>query len=183
MSRNIPDHVPVEKATQAGRLISGQLTASSLPRLQGVVAEARSDDERLNVALQFGRDENGRPVVEVSVHGAVMLTCQRTLQPFLYTLESTSTVALVASEAEAASLPESLEPVLCEQGEVQVMALVEEEVLLALPLRPVSPESEAIQAVDDPAVTADDRQRPFAEVEALEALAEQLKRKASGSDK
>jgi len=182
MSRDIPDHVPLDKATQAGRLITGQLAVSKLPRLQGVVAEQRSDQEQLNVALQFGRDENGWPVVEVSVQGAVMLTCQRTLAPFLCTLESSSTVALVTSESEATSLPEALEPVLCEQGEVRLIELVEEEVLLALPLRPVSPESTPMQALDDTAAVVDDRQRPFAEVESLEALAEQLRHKARSTE-
>lgn len=181
MSRDVPDHVPLEKATQAGRLIVGELAVKRLPRLQGVVAQQRSDEEKLKVTLQFGRDEEKRPVVEVGVTGAVMLTCQRTLQPFLCRLESLSTVALVTSEHEAESLPEGLEPVLCEQGQVGIIELVEEEVLLALPLRPVSPESAPIQAVSETAA-AHDRQRPFAEVEALEALAEQLKRKAGVSD-
>lgn len=183
MSRDIPDQVPLDKATQASRLISGQVAVNTLPRLQGVVAEPRSDDEQLDVALQFGRDKESRPVVEVSVEGAVMLICQRTLQPFLHKLESHSTVALVTSEDEAESLPEGLEPVLCEQGQVRLVELVEEEVLLALPLRPVSPESAPMQAVSDAAAVADDRQRPFAEVEALEALAAELKRKAGLSEK
>lgn len=183
MSRNIPDLVPLDKATQAGRLVCGQLSVCRLPRLQGLVADQRSDGEQLNVALQFGRDKESRPVVEVSVQGAVMLTCQRTLMPFLYELESSSTVALVTTEAEAESLPDTLEPVLCEQAQVRVIDLVEEEVLLVLPLRPVSPSSKPMQSVTDSEAAADDRQRPFAEVEALEALAEQLKRKASVSDK
>jgi len=183
MSRDIPDHVQLDKATRSGRLVSGQLKASALPRLQGVLADHSSDDEVLNVSLQFGLDPEGRPVVEVSVSGAVMLTCQRTLVPFLQPLESSSTVALVTSEAEAEALPEALEPVICEHGQVRLLDLIEEEVLLGLPLRPVSPDSQPMRVEAAAADPADDRQRPFAEADAMAALAEQLKWKAGSSDK
>jgi uncharacterized protein len=183
MSRDIPDHVHLDKATRARRLVSGQLKASELPRLQGVLADHVSDDEVLNFRLQFGLDLEGRPVVEVNVSGSVTLTCQRTLMPFMQPLESTSMVALVASEAEAEALPDALEPVFCEHGQVQLIDLIEEEVLLGLPLRPVSPDSQPMRVEAEAAKPADDRQRPFAEADAMAALAEQLKLKARPSNK
>ena len=145
MSRNFPEQVQLSKATSSALQVTGEVSVDALPRLQGLIA-TQNAGRRIVFTLQFGVDTESWPVVEVSVAGPLVLLCQRSLAPFDYALAAKSTVVLVASEEEADKVPEHLEPMICEGGVVPVLALVEEEILLALPLRPVSPGSVPIEA-------------------------------------
>ena len=55
-------------------------------------------------------------------------------------LDSTTHVALILAEADAAEVPEDLEPVLAHDGRISAGELVEEELLLALPIVPLHEE-------------------------------------------
>jgi len=52
---------------------------------------------------------------------------------------------LLAREEDAAALPEQREPLLLEHGTLQPRKVIEDELLLALPLVPVKPGSEILQ--------------------------------------
>jgi uncharacterized protein len=94
------------------------------------------------------------------------MTCQRTLKRFAQPIDSTSDVAVVASESEADALPEDLEPKLVPDGRLRLVELVEDELLLALPLVPRDPASEPVGEAEQ----ADDESEasgPFAALEKL----------------
>ena len=69
----------------------------------------------------------------------------RTLQPFEWPVEVDSRLGLLASEEDAAALPGQCEPLLLEHGTLQPRKVIEDELLLALPLVPVKPGSEILQ--------------------------------------
>ena len=75
-------------------------------------------------------------VAEVSVAAAVTLLCQRCLAPLMWPVNSTGRAALVATAAQAERVPEELETVLAPEYRISIRDLVEEELLLALPLVP-----------------------------------------------
>jgi uncharacterized protein len=83
--------------------------------------------------VDFARE--GRIVVaEVSVAADVKLLCQRCLAPLDWPVDATGRAALVATVAEAGRVPETLETVLASEYRISIRDLVEEELLLALPL-------------------------------------------------
>jgi uncharacterized protein len=83
--------------------------------------------------VDFARE--GRLVVaEVHVAADVKLLCQRCLAPLDWPVDSTGRAALVATAAEAGRVPETLETVLAPEYRISIRDLVEEELLLALPL-------------------------------------------------
>jgi uncharacterized protein len=85
--------------------------------------------------VQFARE--GRiAVAEVAVAAEVTLLCQRCLSPLVWPVDSTGRAALVATAAEAERVPETLETVLAPEYRISIRDLVEEELLLALPLVP-----------------------------------------------
>jgi uncharacterized protein len=85
--------------------------------------------------VDFGRE--GRiAVAEVTVAAAVTLTCQRCLAPLVRRVEGHGRAALVATPAQAERVPETLETVLAPEYRISLRDLVEEELLLALPLVP-----------------------------------------------
>ena len=115
-------------------------------------------------------------VAELMLSGTAHLVCQRCLQAMDVGVEAATQVGLIASEADADRVPEELEPVLAPNGRISVGELVEEELLLTLPIVPLHSEGEGGVCVvaDTPAAATEERgeevQRPFA------GLAELLKR-------
>jgi len=87
-------------------------------------------------------------------------------------------VALIAAESEADRVPQEFETVLAPDNRIRVRDLVEEELLLTLPLVPLHESADECQAVQDEVPTpaaeeaapAPETQRPF------ERLGELLKR-------
>jgi uncharacterized protein len=102
------------------------------PRILPLLA---APDGEVRGRVDFSRD--GRiAVAEVTVAAEVLLQCQRCLSPLKWPVHSTARAALVATHAEAARLPETLESVLAPEYRISLRDLVEEELLLALPLVP-----------------------------------------------
>jgi len=160
MSRDFPDWVHPDKAAAARREFTGTVSVDRLVRLKGLVVADQMTE--ISFRLAFAYDELDQIRVDVEVSGEVPMQCQRTLQTFRQEIKGTSVVGIVSSEDEAAGLPEDYDPQICPDKRVQLLDLIEEEVLLSLPLVPVCPESSRIGA--EPVA---DTHRPF---EALAAL-------------
>jgi len=103
---------------------------SAFPRLP---QQPDNLDTQVQGLAQFRR-EGGFAVADLALRGSVQLTCQRCLAPMRVPVDGTARIALVASEAEAASVPADFEPVRTQEGRIRVRDLVEEELLLALPI-------------------------------------------------
>ena len=68
---------------------------------------------------------------------------QRTLERYLHRVRLVQQLGLITSEAQESALPEQMEPLLVpESGEMQAIDLVEDELILALPVVPINPDSE-----------------------------------------
>lgn len=86
--------------------------------------------------------ELGLPTAEVAVEAAPLLTCQRCMRPVRVPISAKSRVVLVTSLDRADAVAAGVEPILVEDGRIAMRELVEEELLLGLPLVPM-------HAVDD----------------------------------
>lgn len=75
--------------------------------------------------------------MDVQVEGVVVLTCQRCLKPCEAALEDNEPVMVVPTEAEADKVPEGYEPFVGDPESLSLTALIEEQVLLGLPLVPM----------------------------------------------
>jgi uncharacterized protein len=87
-------------------------------------------------------------------------------------VNNTVRMALITAEADAGRVPEHLEPVLAAGGRVTIGELVEEELLLALPIVPLHAEaSDCVAPEDAPAVKVEapepTTQKPFAQLDKL----------------
>ena len=125
---------------QSGGNLEGVFRADELPRLRDNLT---SDD----VAVQYrisGGLEAGRPVLRLDVSASVWLTCQRCLELYPERLELHSVLPIARNESELARW-ESEDPLvdaLVAEPRLDVAALVEDEILLSLPVVPRHPEGE-----------------------------------------
>ncbi len=165
MSRDFPALVNYWRSAHARRGFQGTWPVARLERLRGLLA---SDAGEVTFAARFGIDDSGYAFVDLSVQAELTLTCQRTLEPFGFPIELEVRLGLIASEADAAALPEGYEPLVAREEPSPLMDLVEDELILALPLiakKPVGPEEPAFVFETEPA--PESSASPF---EALEAL-------------
>jgi uncharacterized protein len=116
------------------------------------------------------------PALEGAVRARAWLTCQRCLQEFQAALESPVRVAFVPRDAEAGRVPDDYDALTAPGGRIALEELVEEELLLALPLVPThaTPSECALQLAAAAAENevegrpaANSVQRPFAELRDL----------------
>ncbi len=131
-------HQPVidgfEFAT-AGATQEGTLPLGSFPRLQDVLA---SDAGDVRYAVHGVRDERGRPSLELRVRATLQLRCQRCLAPLAYEVSERALLVLAGSQEEIDAEPldvDSPDRVVAAK-EMDVRALVEDELILALPYAP-----------------------------------------------
>jgi uncharacterized protein len=126
----------VDRLARGEAEIEFDVPLAELPRLKaripGIGGSVRG-------AVRFGR-QSEFAVAEISLAGKATLQCQRCMQAMELPLESTTHVALIFAEADAAEVPEELEPVLARSGNISAGELVEEELLLALPIVPLHEE-------------------------------------------
>lgn len=108
----------------------GSLEPAQLERLRGLLA---ADQGSVDASISCDQDEMGRTVLSVSVDARVSVRCQRCLEVFQRPLASTSRLAVVRTDEQAAGLPEGLEPLLATTG-VDLWAVVEDELVLAMPV-------------------------------------------------
>jgi uncharacterized protein len=134
--------VDAERMVAGRRSFEGVLSVAELPRL----AEALADDRgEVTYRMDFEQGELGGPQLHVALHAGLMLQCQRTLEPFVFPAEVDTRLGLLADEADASALPGDCEPLLLEGGALSLRKVIEDELLLALPLVPVKPGSEVLQ--------------------------------------
>lgn len=121
---------------QAGRSFQGRLPLSALPRLRSSLA---ADDGSVEFDLEFGKDEIGVARLRVRAEAALPLTCQRTLEVFALPVHVDTRLGLIAREEDEAALPGGYEPLLVGDGALNLADVVEDELILALPVVPVKP--------------------------------------------
>jgi uncharacterized protein len=143
------------------------LVLAQLPRLadagalEGTWATAR---------LTFGKFD-GNTTVDVSVEGQVVLQCQRCLRPCTNEVTESALLAVVADDA--AEVPGGYEPALGDAERLSVTELIEDQLLLGLPLVPMHEDEAECGAKAAPKAsvgtdpTAEEKQRPFANLREL----------------
>ncbi|HEY0180117.1 MAG TPA: YceD family protein [Dokdonella sp.] len=164
MSATLPDRVDVARQVQARRAYEGTLPLASLPRLRGSLAGV---DGEARYVIEFGKDAFGISFLDLHVDAGLPLVCQRTLEVFAYRVAIDQRLGLIAAESDEAGLPEGYEPLLVPgDGQIDLAGVIEDELILALPVVPLRPGAPLDWGEVD-AAPVDERPNPFAALEAL----------------
>jgi uncharacterized protein len=118
-----------------GRVLEGTLPVASLERLHDQLANVAGE---LAFRLQGRTGQRGELLLEVEVSGTLALACQRCLEAIVFDLDVDSLLELVPEGAELSQeeLEDDTRDFLPVAGELDVAQLLEDEVLLALPVAP-----------------------------------------------
>jgi uncharacterized protein len=167
MSANLPEVLDAWRMVAARRGVEGSLPLSSLTRLRDSLAD---DEGEVRFSIEFDHDALKVPYAELRIEAELPLVCQRTLERFLLPVRIEQRLGLIRSESEEAALPPDYEPLLMpDDGMLRTAELVEDELILAVPVVPVRPDSEPVERDwsngDSPAEP--ERPNPFAALASL----------------
>ena len=130
-SNTLPRYLDLRKLVTAAGVIRGELPLESLPRLEGL----RSEDSNIaEVDLAASLSDEGYRCLTGRVHAILKLQCQRCLEDYDARLEAEVALGLLWSETEAVGLPKNLDPLVVGTEAYDLYGLVEEELLLAMPI-------------------------------------------------
>lgn len=165
MHTPLPEQIDVERAVATGRVYTGSVRLAEMPRLTSLLADANGE---VRYELKFVRNFMHQRTVELSADTAMPLICQASLDRFELPVHIESRLGFVKDEADAAGLPEGYEPALTDEGMVNPLALIEDELILAVPVIPRKPGVKLKLPADEPESEPEaDRPNPFAALAAL----------------
>lgn len=123
----------------------GFLAIPDLPRLAQEVSIVEAGDGfewRVRTHFMDSPGSEPRQILQLSLKGRLHLVCQRCLKDCALDLEEKRQFVMVANEAEADAYPiedDEQEPMVASQH-FDLLSLIEDEILLSLPLIPKHPE-------------------------------------------
>jgi len=123
----------IDPGKWADRLASVE-TRLPLSRFGRLVEGALGTDGDVAVSCRFSRDARHLPRLQGTLATTLKLTCQRCLAPVDMSVSAEVDVWLLDDEARAERLADEEDYVVCEDGQIDLPALLEDELILAMPL-------------------------------------------------
>ena len=136
--RPIPVKLKAHEAVANRQRLEATLLISALSRLSAALA---GPAEALKVIVQFDAHPKTVGRVSGSIQGQLPLLCQRSLEVFLWPLETHFEWIMVRNEAEEERVLADADPVMLEEEQLLLRDAIEDEVLLAIPLIPIAPDA------------------------------------------
>lgn len=146
---------------RTGAKLQGAWPVADFPRLRDAL---RTDEGTLHYELRGVPQEQGHPALSLKVDGALQFSCQRCLGALEYPMHIEVLLQLAATQAEAEAEPLRADgpDLIVASRQMPVRDLVEDELLLAIPLVPRHE-----RCAGGEARAARDGQSPFAALRGL----------------
>ena len=121
----------LDRFAERGVELEGRLEIKQLSRLRDML---HTDAGQVQVKLSFGRGGAGWLHMSLEYRTTFWLVCQRCLEPLEF--EADAKVELGLIESAGVAIPENFEPVVLENDRLRPAQLLEDELIVALPLVP-----------------------------------------------
>lgn len=158
----IPPHVDPRKLADRGATLEGEMPLASFERLCDPLAD---NVGKVHAKLVFERDERRAVSIHSELEVEVKMVCQRCLELVALPIRSECDYAVVKVGADTQSLPKGYDVLEVGEDPLDLMTLVEDELLLALPIVPVHAPEECQQpaGANEPESSRDEvsRSNPF----------------------
>ncbi len=171
MSTRLQEYIKPLSFCDRGEQLQGTIPLSGMKRLAGSLCHQNGEVE---IALAFDVDAQGNRIVRGKLAARLALECQRCLTAVERAIETELSLAFVDTEAAGKRLPAAYEPYLLDGPTVVLRELVEDELILALPIVAFHAEEACEVAVlqraveeDLPLPVAEKRPNPFSALAGL----------------
>lgn len=129
----LPEFIQPLRLAERGGTLSGTLPLACFSRLADFLTHL---DGEVVVNLAFGQDDEHIPYVKGRLEACLPLECQRCLGRVDYHLALSINLSPVFSDAAGKKVPDRYEPLLLQEDQILLQDVIEEELLLSLPLAP-----------------------------------------------
>jgi len=130
MKQTLPVNLNFRQKAKTGFEIQGKLPIKQLKRLNDVLL---SDTGDAQVELKFGFAGH-IPFIQGHISAELQLKCQRCMQSMQHNIDNDFKLGLVLNEEQMNNLPDDFEPYLVEDDINHLHDMIEDELLLSLPL-------------------------------------------------
>jgi uncharacterized protein len=160
MRATLPKRFSVTKLAFGGISLAGDVPLERMPRVARCCADVLGEEELRSHTVQISLTARSGPETSTYLSGTIVgclpLECQRCLTRVDVSLDVSISVSVVPDEAAEAQLPAGEEGLVSKDGVVELYPLIEEEILLALPVAPSHAEHEcAVPAIAGPSPARD----------------------------
>ena len=159
------------KLAKAGVVLEGCVHLHQLERLSEYELDG---DEKVNFRFQFKKHRDGKVRISGQLGTSIMLPCQTCLEPVNLEIDEKIELIIVNSEEEAAQLDPEQDSLLVLDDKVEVSQLLEDELILALPMVARHIDADGLSTCKDVLVYkksdgnfVHDKPNPFAELNKL----------------
>ncbi|WXL27399.1 YceD family protein [Ectopseudomonas mendocina] len=158
----IPPHVDPRKLADRSTTLDGEMPLADLERLCGPLADNQG---MVRTKFSFERDERNAVVFHSELEVEVKMVCQRCLEQVTLPIRSECDYAVVREGANTQSVPQGYDVIELGEDPLDLLALVEDELLLALPIVPAHDPKDCQQpaGLEEPELSEDEvaRSNPF----------------------
>ena len=156
------------RLAKARERLEGELGLNTLSRLEELLVDKKGG---LKYELSFDVDEAGVCIVVCRIETQVILECQRCFKAVSIDIDKSSILGVVSSKEELDALTDEYEPLQLECDTVSVKQLVEDELLLSIPLSAMHADVACAGTNETGPINSQSKLQPFA------GLAELMKKK------
>jgi len=126
------------KLAASGGYLTGQLGLVDMQRISDLILNREGN---VSYTLTFSKDDRGTIIIAGNLAVSLVVLCQRCLGEMELLIDNQIKVGIVSNQEEMKNLPDFLEPFMAEERDISLLKLIEDELILGLPLSPLhSPE-------------------------------------------
>jgi DUF177 domain-containing protein len=156
----------VLRLAQQGARLAGDLEWDALPRLSEAVSA--TEGEGVRYSLAFTQQADGGIRIDGECGARVVLRCQRCMGDLTQEIGVAIHVAIADGDEDLQRLEQGVEPIeLGTGGKLELQTLLEDELLLALPLVPMHEQADCRKGSADEVERGEETHRPFAALDEL----------------
>ena len=133
MSRSLTGWYDPGALARQNATLTGEIEVESFERLRDLV---ESPEGSVKAQFHFDQGRSRCVTLDIDYQATLKLVCQRCLEPFTMALAERSSLAVIEPGGIEDYAPEGYEPLLLEEARLQPIAVLEDELIMALPLVP-----------------------------------------------
>jgi uncharacterized protein len=157
MSTALPRLIEPLRLAEKGARLKGSVELSKMARLAPLLHEQEGE---VGADILFSKNSEGIQCINGALRAQLTVLCQRCLEPLELPVYVELKLELTKTLAAEPSTQDNYEPLLVTAEPLSLVELLEDELLLALPISPMHPEGECAAAVTQHTV-AYTKENPF----------------------
>ena len=165
MSPDLPLTIEPKRLARKGEIVAGQYAIDEMQRLGGLLHDQSG---QVTFRLEFTHDDEKKTsFIMGNIHAVVNIVCQRCLGPMPFTIDNQIYLGIIREQDDEYELPDGCEPLIASDESVNLASLIEDEVILALPIVTMHDEKECNATELLTEINSTKKESPFAVLKTL----------------